>query len=234
MVVLLVGSIAATSCSGGKKASEAPAPAVPSNTELPGTTILHDDFSNAGSGWDVSDNETFSSQYVGGRYRVMAKQKKLFGISSTLYEGPDRPELKQLGQVNVAVTAVGDPANGGSVGLVCRTRGDPNQLDYYGGTLSAAGRWAIVRQQGDRQSQMSSGAAPSGVKFGGAPVVLRLECSGSETDPARVRLYANGKFLGEGVDPSAWASGGAGFIVASTSRSGVVAFLDDFRLSTPA
>jgi len=195
--------------------------------------ILHDDFSSSASGWDVSESDTFSSQYVGGRYRVVAKQRNLFGISSTLYEGPSRPELKQLGEVNVAVTAVGDPANGGLVGLVCRTRGDPNQLDYYGATLSAAGRWAIVRQQGDRRSQLSGGAAPAGIKFGGGPVVLRVECSGSEGDPARIRLYVNGKFLGEGVDSSAWATGGAGFIVASASRGGVVAFLDDFMLSTP-
>ena len=76
-------------------------------------------------------------------------------------------------------------------------------------------------------------ATASGLKFGTTPVALRLECRGNEADPLRLRLYANGKFLGEGVDPSPWASGGAGFIVASLSSGGVVAFLDDFTLATP-
>src|SRR5438067_1542534 len=221
-------------CGGGTSADKAQSTARVPVTEPSGTTILRDDFSNSRSGWDVTNTNLFSSMYSGGRFRVEAKVKNLLGISSTLYEGPPgRPELKQLGEVDVAVAAVGQPASGGAVGLVCRTRGDPAELDYYGATLSAGGRWSILRQQGKRRSQMSSGAAAGGLKFGTTPVALRLECRGNEADPLRLRLYANGKFLGEGVDPSPWASGGAGFIVASLSRGGVVAFLDDFTLATP-
>ena len=230
---VMVAALLLTGCGGGKSADKASTGNVPV-TEPSGTTILRDDFSNSGSGWDVANTNLFSSTYSGGRFRVEAKVKNLLGISSTLYEGPPgRPELKQLGEVDVAVTAVGQPASGGAVGLVCRTRGDPAELDYYGATLSAGGRWSIVRQQGKRRSQMSSGAAAGGLKFGTTPGALRLECRGNEADPLRLRLYANGKFLGEGVDPSPWASGGAGFIVASLGRGGVVTFLDDFTLATP-
>jgi hypothetical protein len=219
---------------GGKSADKAQSTASVPVTEPSGTTILHDDFSSSASGWDVTNTNLFSSTYSGGRFRVEAKVKNLLGISSTLYEGPPgRPELKQLGEVDVAVAAVGQPPSGGAVGLVCRTRGDPAELDYYGAMLSAGGRWSILRQQGKRRSQMSSGSAAGGLKFGTTPVALRLECRGNEADPLRLRLYADGKFLGEGVDPSPWASGGAGFIVASLARGGVVAFLDDFTLATP-
>jgi hypothetical protein len=232
-IAVVAGLSLFASCGGGGKSGDK-APAGVPVTEPSGTTVLRDDFSNSGSGWDIANTNLFSSTYSGGRFRVEAKVKNLLGISSTLYEGPpERPELKQLGEVDVAVTAVGQPASGGAVGLVCRTRGDPAELDYYGATLSAGGRWSILRQQGKRRSQMSSGAAAGGLKFGTTPVALRLECRGNEADPLRLRLYANGKFLGEGVDPSPWASGGAGFIVASLGRGGVVAFLDDFTLATP-
>jgi hypothetical protein len=235
MVAVAGVTLLAACGGGGKSGDKAQSTASAQGTPEPsGTTILRDDFSNSASGWDVMNTNLFASTYSGGRFRVEAKLKNLLGISSTLYEGPPgRPELKQLGEVDVAVSAVGQPASGGAVGLVCRTRGDPADLDYYGATLSAAGRWTIVRQQGKRRSQMSSGSAAGGLKFGTTPVALRLECRGSEADPMRLRLYANGKFLGEGVDPSPWASGGAGYIVASLSHGGVVAFLDDFTLSTP-
>ena len=233
--MVLAGAVVFAACgsdksSGGSSsggAATAPAPA--------GTAIFTDDFSNPGSGWDIADNTQFASNYAGGRYRVLVKPKDLLGISSTLYEGPrDRPDLKELGEVNVGVNVVGDPPNGGMVGLVCRTRGDPSDLDYYGATLSASGRWAIVRQQGERRSQMTSGSAPSDLKFGAKQVALRLECRGGQTDPIRLRLFANGRFLGEGVDPSPWSSGGAGFLVASVKKGGVAALLDDLVLSTPA
>jgi hypothetical protein len=237
MTALVVGGLllgmGLGACGGGKSGDKAQSPASAPVTSS-GATVLRDDFSSSASGWDIANSELFSSNYSDGRFRVEAKLKNLLGISSTLYEGPPgRPELKQLGEVDVAVSAVGQPPAGGSVGLVCRTRGDPDNLDYFGASLSAAGRWSIVRQQGKRRSQMSSGSATGGLKFGTTPIALRLECRGSESDPLRLRLYANGRFLGEGVDPSPWASGGAGFLVASLNRGGVVAFLDDFTLSTP-
>ena len=80
---------------------------------------------------------------------------------------------------------------------------------------------------------MSGGTAPGGLGFGSTPIALRLDCGGGEADPARIRLYVNGRFVGESVDPSPWASGGVGFVVASGTRPHVVAVLDDFTVATP-
>jgi hypothetical protein len=225
-------------CGGGDKSGEkfadAPSAQFPvgaATTPDGGETVLvRDDFSDANSGWDEADADDFAAKYTDGHFQLTVKLPGRFGVSSTLYEGPrNRPELKELGEVNVELSGVGKPAKGGAFGVVCRARGDPDALDYYGATIDGAGEWAIVRQAQRQRVDLISGT--SSTEFGSDSVRLRLECIGAQGQPARLRIVVNGRFRGEAVDNAAWPSGGVGFAVASADTGGVVAQLDDLVVS---
>ena len=224
IVLILAGDVAtvlARQLADPGQAAPPPEAAAPTSTvALPPPLILRDEF-DASTAYKSAESDRIAITTGDGQFHVR------FKASLDIYP-PVPPEASQSARIKAtadlsveveARSAAGAPAN--SFGVICRSHGLDN--DTYLAEVTADGEWTIARAtlgtgtsglHYERRA-LATGREPGFV--GGAPPSfvfrIRLECVGRS--PAVLRLFINGRQVGQGADASGLDPGDAGMFAHS-------------------
>jgi hypothetical protein len=160
----------------------APPAATVGETERAGAApaAFRDDFSDAGSGWEVFDEAAVSAGYDDGRFVMRVDD-------ATWYATADSGRAFERPVVSVVVSNPGRTTAAG-FGVVCRYLG---QRRFHALAVGADGTYAILRQRGETLTVLSGGghwARSAFVPAGAERYRLRAECR-----DAVLRLSVNGR-----------------------------------------
>jgi hypothetical protein len=204
-----------------------------STPEVDEEIVLEDDFSDASSGFTVSQNDTGSLGYTDGAYLIDALGAGTFKISDTDLDGDAFVgSASVLGDVRLeADVAKASEDDTAVMGLVCRlvTGAVPG---YYAALFDADGYWQIRRFSGSGQvlAESSAGTTVRGLGADGGDR-LRLDCVDGQ-EGATIAMYLNDDLIASAVDPSPLPAGSAGMAAGPRGASvrGAARF-DDLRVT---
>jgi hypothetical protein len=154
--------------------------------------LWQDDFSDAGSGWEIGQYDEGSVGYIDGYYSVSASTqgKWMWGVANRSFSDVE---------MEVEATQVLGPANNNNAyGVWCRVQANN---DAYHLLISGDGFYSIQKSTSGSYEALVDWTASDVILQGNATNKLRAVCDGS-----RLALYCNGQLLGETTD-SAWAEG---------------------------
>lgn len=211
------GSVETMMASGGFDDAQA---TLESFTGATGDSLLQDDFSDSGSGWDRSAFDEGSSDYQDGGYRIFVNE-----TSYSVWANPNRTSYGDI-QVEVDAVKIGGPDDN-EFGIICR-HSDPS--NYYVGTISSDGYFGFLMRVGGGDLQlisMESMEANGEINLGGASNHIRMDCVGST-----LTLYANGVLLGS-VSDSTHTSGDVGLYAGTFDIAGTDILFDNFVVYQP-
>ena len=190
-------------------------PATPTAVQLAEGALLVDDFSSAGSGWQVEADQDFEIGYKDGEYRVMVHNPGLF-----VWGNPKRSYDLADFLLEVDARRAGGPVNN-QIGLVVRRQNDQN---FYLFSISSDGTYGVDMLQNDTWSHLVAWTSSKSIKQDTAWNHLRVECVG-----ARMRFYVNNDLLAE-VEDNTFASGNIGLGAGTMDEGGVEVRFDNLRL----
>ena len=192
-----------------------------STFELPrdqGAVLFQDNFSSAKSGWIRFHDNTYSTDYARGVYRI--------DIDQPNFEAWSVPGLTFSDTlISVRAWKVSGPDNN-VFGVICRYN-KPNNFYFF--LISSDGFAGIgLYQDGERtllsgDHMLPSDAIATGVKDNH----LQIECIGDQ-----LKLFVNDALVYE-VQSSALLSGDVGLIAGTYDLAGVQIEFDDFRVINP-
>ncbi len=212
IVLVLAALVLASACSGTAAAPDA---------TLTANTLFFDDFKNASSGWSVVQNDTGTTGYANGNFRI-----SIAPSNSQIIANPGKTFS---GDVIIDVDA--RKSSGQDVnyyGVLCHYQNPDN---YYMFMLTSDGYSGIIMNRAGVVSLISPGGnflKMKGIKTGTASNHIRAQCVG-ET----LTLFANGTQVSLAYDDSI--TGGDVGLVARSSRfiGGAVILFDNFRVTKP-
>jgi len=170
-----------------------------------GEVLFSDDFSDAGSGWDIVEGNT---DYFEDAYRIYVEQ-----ASYDRWANPGRNFTGDI-RIDVDITKAGGPDDN-NFGVQCRYH-DNDGFDYYGFQISSDGYVWIQRvDDGTPVGLSSEKMQPSdAVLQGAATNHLTVYCTGSE-----LSLWVNGQKVASATD-STYPDGDVGFIAGTYETPG--------------
>ncbi|MGD8760425.1 MAG: hypothetical protein PVJ07_09260 [Anaerolineales bacterium] len=184
----------------------------------PGTVLFQDDFTHRSSGWDRYHNDSFSTDYVDGGFRIH--------ITSPDIDAWANPRIL-VGDIRLEVdaTKVGGPDDN-LFGVLCRYQDAGN---FYFLVISSDGYAGIGISKLGRRTLVSGDAMlPSAAVLQGEQTNhLRAECVGFN-----LRLYVNGTLAAEG-QAAEWPHGDVGLIAGTYAQPGTEIVFDNFSVLKP-
>ena len=152
----------------------------------PGGLPYEDDFSDAGSGWEVGEYPDGSVGYADGYYYVISsvENKVMWGVAD-----------RSFGDVEVEVEATQASApsnNDNAYGVQCRLQ---SNNDAYHLLISGDGFYSIEKVSGGVFTRLVDWTRSDAINQGDATNEIRAVCDGS-----RLALYCNGQLLAETTD----------------------------------
>ena len=188
-----------------------------------GEVIFADDFSDTGSGWDVSQDQRSSLGYRDGTYVIAVDA----GFRTTGDFNTSTPELASLSDVRVEANAtLLTDSRDALYGVVCRAE---TPLDYYYFLVGGNEKYFIGKSTEDGGAvNFDIGVTPA-VNKGQATNLVTAECEGgARGSPVTLRMFVNGVAVNTLIDEDRpIASGAGGFLVESGDTDTEVAF-DDY------
>jgi hypothetical protein len=192
-----------------------------STFELPqeqGAILFQDNFSSSNSGWVRFHDNTYSTDYSSGVYRI--------NIEQTNFEAWAVPGLEFSNVlVDVEAKLVSGPENN-VYGVICRYN-KPNNFYFF--LISSDGFAGIgVYLDGERTLLTGDNMLPAeAILMGDEVNALRVECVGEQ-----LKLIVNDVVVNE-VQSSALQSGDVGLIAGTYDLAGVLIEFDDFKVTNP-
>jgi hypothetical protein len=204
-------------------------PTKPPATEEPLATLgassattsdqLVDDFSDPGSGWDVTSGKEGSVGYVDGAYLI-----KVDEVNYSLWANPGVTFDGVMVGVTTQLAAGSAPAD---MGAICRYQ-DADNFIY--GEITSDGFYGITQvKNGDLRVLTGGGKlqANDTIRQDTRANQLRLLCAGSN-----FALFVNDQFI-DAVQADAPASGDVGLIAGTFEKGGARVRFDDFSAVLP-
>jgi hypothetical protein len=181
--------------------------------------VLEDDFSDAASGFTVSESDTGSLAYDDGAYVIEAIGADSLKVSDTDLDGEAFVEgLQALGDVRIEVDITKAAKDGPSVmGVLCRL--DTDSLRYYAAVFDTNGWWRIARYAGTTTvlAEASQRTEVDGLEVDEAHR-LRLDCVDGPGGAA-VALMLDGEPVAAVVDPTPLPAGRAAMAAGTRGAS---------------
>jgi hypothetical protein len=166
--------------------------------------LWQDDFSDPGSGWEVSDYAAGSVNYENGAYVVTASaQSYMWGAANTYFGD---------GSIEVDATQVVGPANDNNgYGIVCRVQSNG---DGYYFRISGDGFYGIHKFVDGQSDPLVDWTASEVINQGNALNRISAVCNGSSLE-----LTVNGQVLAQ-VSDSSFTEGDVGLTASSFEEGG--------------
>jgi len=181
----------------------------------PGSVLFQDDFSRQSSGWDRYRDETYSTDYAGGAYRIHVLRPNTDAWANPGLELGDA-------QLEVDATKAGGPDDN-VFGVICRYQDARN---FYFFLVSSDGYTGIgVYKDGRRRLLTDQSLLPHlAVAQGETTNHLRADCVGYRLD-----LYVNGQWVA-GAAAAEWPQGDVGLIAGTYELGGTEILFDNFSV----
>ena len=184
--------------------------------------VVRDDFSNAKSGFPVSEDEDTKRDYVDGEYQILIKTAGYSLISAT----KQNRLLSTVAEVDVRRSGTAY----GAYGIMCRWAGWDKP--YYEIVIDPEGNWGIGRaSEEDGYASLNNGEADPALLTGDAVNRITVSCVGTEGGETTITLSANGTVIGDGVDTAGLAPGRVGMFAGSYEEAGVDIRFDNLVIS---
>ena len=217
--------------------AQTPSPHPPTDTPLPPTftplpiltplptpevliksTLLRDDFSSLGSGWEVSESSNGSVDYGDGNYVVQAKvvNKAVAGVANRRFD-----------DVIVEVEAtqvVAPPEDNDAYGLMCRVQPDE---DGYGFLVGGDGFYSVWVVKGGDWQELVEWDGSTAINRGNATNRIRVVCDGTH-----LALVVNGVRLVE-IEDTTYTDGDIAVVAATFEDSPVEVRFDNVIVHDP-
>ena len=180
--------------------------------------LFFDDFSDPDSGWDRTDYDGSTTDYLDGQYQIL--------VTDTSADFWANPGL-DFGDVHVETlaTKAGGPDDN-DFGVICRYQ-DLDNFYYF--VISSDGYAGIVKLiDGENIGLGSEELEPTdAILQGDSTNLIAAECVGST-----LRLYVNGELVAEAED-TAFSQGDVGLIAGTYDIPGTDIRFDDFLVTEP-
>lgn len=196
-------------------ASLPPVTKPPVLTATPTETLIllfSDDFSKEG-GWYTEQGEKYGFEYLADGYRIYVNIP-----NAEIWSIRDKEYRDVILEVDAARMA---GAKDGYYGLICRQVDDEN---YYALVISSNGFFGIGKMEAGEMTFLQEGTDTSGMINPNAAAFnkIRADCSGD-----MLRLYVNGKLLGQTQDPG-FIEGNTGLIIGTRAQPDLEVLFDNF------
>lgn len=192
-------------------------------SEVCGTLLYEDDFSDPGSGWPRGENEKIGKlDYVDGSYAVRTNRpwpSMVFG----------NPEII-LNDIALEVTAtqVAAPANNNDAyGVMCRYTENIKPFCNYAFLVSGDGYWSILKIADKKIEPLIYWTFSSAIRQGSDSNILRVVANGTS-----LFFTVNGVYLG-GVTDYPLIYGDIALVSISYEEKPVEVHFDDLKIYSP-
>jgi pectate lyase len=183
--------------------------------------LFKDDFSTVSSGWDRVTNESYSTDYASGGYRI-----NVIPDSLLVFANPSQSFQNDV-RIEVDATKSGGPDDN-AFGVICRYQDVDNFYYFY---ISSDGYVGIGMDNAGIKSIISSSDGSmiddSSINQGAATNHLRVDCVGST-----LTLYVNGSQAATATDGS-FTGGDVGLIARTYSVGGTDILFKNFFVYKP-
>jgi pectate lyase len=177
--------------------------------------LFQDDFSNVNSGWDRTSNDSYSTDYANGGYRI-----NVVPSSYSAFANPYQSFQNDV-RVEVDVTKNGGPDDN-AFGMICRYQDVDNYYFFY---ISSDGYVGIGIDNAGSKTIISSSdgnmTSDSSIIQGAATNHLRADCIGNT-----LTLFVNGTQIATATD-STFTGGDVGLIARTFSVGGTDIMFDN-------
>jgi hypothetical protein len=181
------------------------------------TPLYQDDFGDAGSGWDVYDEDDTWAGYWEGEYRLAVNQD-----SYMAWANPDFQDMPADFEVEVEARQVEGPLDN-NFGLLVRY--DPASDDFYWFQISGDGYYSVDLRRGENWVTVVEWEESDAINQGlDATNHVKVTGSGSRFD-----FYVNDTYLTDVFDDTLL-SGTIGLAVGTFDEPGVVVHFDNIRV----
>jgi hypothetical protein len=183
--------------------------------------LFQDDFSNVNSGWDRSTNDSYSSDYANGGYRINVVPP------NTIFRGNLNQSFQNDVRIEVDATKSGGPDNN-SFGVTCRYQDMDNYYYFYISSDGNVGIW--IENTGTKTIISSSDGkmtSDSSINQGAATNHLRVDCIGNT-----LTLFVNGTQVATATD-SSFTGGNVGLIARTYLDGGTDILFKNFFVYKP-
>ena len=183
-----------------------------------GAVLFQDDFSRTASGWDRYSNDTYTTDYMDGGYRI-----SIFIPETNVWARPHL-EFEDV-RVQVMATKLEGPDNN-VFGVLCRYQDARN---FYFFLISSDGYSGIgVYRDGEEFLLSNKAMLPSdAIHQGQATNHVRAECIGEE-----LSLYINGSLTAQAIATD-WSRGDVGLVAGTYSKPGTDILFEKFSVLLP-
>lgn len=201
-------------------------PAVNTTTSQPpsggsGSILFQDDFSNVNSGWDRTQDASYSTDYENGSYRI-----NVLPENYSAFANPYKSFQNDV-SVEVDATKTGGPDDN-AFGVICRYQDVDNFYFFY---ISSDGYVGIGIDNAGTKTIISSSdgnlASDSNINQGAATNHLRADCIGNV-----LTLYVNGVPIATATDGTL-TGGDVGLIARTFSVGGADILFDNLFVYKP-
>jgi pectate lyase len=184
--------------------------------------LFQDDFSNANSGWDRTHNDSFTTDYENGGYRI-----NVVPASYAVFANPYQSFQNNL-RLEVDATKIGGPDDNNAYGVICRYQDVDNYYYFY---ISSDGYVGIGIDNAGTKTLISSSdgymTSVSSINLGAASNHLRVDCIGNT-----LTLFVNGSQAATASD-STFSGGDVGLVARTFTVAGTDILFDNFFVYKP-
>jgi pectate lyase len=184
--------------------------------------LFQDDFSDVNSGWDRSQDASYSSDYENGSYRI-----KIFPANYAVFATPYQSFQNDV-RLEVDAGKISGPEDNNGFGVICRYQDIDNYYYFY---ISSDGYVGIGIDNAGTKSFISSSdgymTRVSGINLGSATNHIRADCIGTT-----LTLYVNGTQVASATD-SSFSGGDVGLVARTFDVPGTDIMFDNFFVYKP-
>ena len=183
--------------------------------------LFQDDFSNTSSGWDRTHNDSYSTDYENGGYRINVVPSS-YAVLANPYQS-----FQNDVRIEVDTTKIGGPDDN-AFGVICRYQDVDNYYYFY---ISSDGYVGIGVDKAGTNTIISSSdgnmTSDSNINQGAATNHLRADCIGNT-----LTLFVNGTQVATATD-STFTGGDVGLVAQTFTVAGTDLMFDNFFVYKP-
>lgn len=184
--------------------------------------LFQDDFSNTNSGWDRINDDSYSTNYENGGYRI-----NIVPSSYAVFANPYQSFQNDV-RVEVDATKIGGPDDNNAFGVICRYQDVDNFYFFY---ISSDGYVGIGIDNAGTKTFISSSdgymTTDSSINQGAASNHLRADCIGNT-----LTLFVNGTQVATATDGT-FTGGDVGLVARTFTVAGTDIMFDNFFVYKP-
>lgn len=184
--------------------------------------LFQDDFSNVNSGWDRTTNDSYSTNYDNGSYRI-----NIVPSSYSAFANPFQSFQNDV-RLEVDVTKIGGPDDNNAFGVICRYQDVDNYYFFY---ISSDGYVGIGIDNAGTKTFISSSdgylTRVSSINQGSATNHLRADCIGNT-----LTLFVNSTQVATAMDVT-FTGGDVGLVARTYDVAGTEIMFDNFFVYKP-